>query len=81
MIVSDDQKAFVFFLYDKIEWTAGEASNGVAAQVGSMLRSLDSVKQFFLCGSDENLIIKQSVKYCNHWTPKPTYSEQIWYLY
>ena len=33
VIVSDDQRAFVFFLYDNIEWTAGEASNGVAAQV------------------------------------------------
>ena len=62
MIVSDDQKAFVFFLYDKIEWTAGEASNGVAAQVGSA--TFPRFRQtIFLCGSDENLIIKQNVKY------------------
>ena len=45
VIVSDDQKAYVFFLYDKIEWLSGEASDGVAAQVGYMFTMTYSIIQ------------------------------------
>ena len=33
IIISDNKKSFIFFLYEQIQWVAGSASNGIAAQV------------------------------------------------